>query len=501
MGFEFRSYPLGCYNEGSIDMVHNRQFILSKQIHRIGDDWCSLQLKNGYILSYQKNLHYASNKDKSILIIGDAWQVEKGQPSPEDIINSIQSFDESHMSYIDECECSWNGRYILITGDFISLDAVGAYGVYYSKNSLSSSLPLICHVENREVIYPETKWGKFPDFVPGPYTQIDGVKRIMPSQRYDYVSHKFFYHKFLSPLPDNIEERVLLEELSKMFEASLKNMHEHFGRKPIWLALTGGKDSRTALAFLAKLKLPFNCFTFVFSDSSAMDASIAKFASAKVGKKHYTISLDESRFSKNIYEEFNAHCMMMNVDGESVQFPNGMYNDLGDLSKGDFLLLRNNAWESIMDYYSAHFETTDELILKLRANGKNDKSVDEWLQWVQNDPLNSDISLWDRIFWEQREGCWLASIEQSLEIKEQMTSVQMCNCRKILSYLHAFPFAERHKKIENVMLIHEEIPNLCFVPFGNELHANESVLRGYLRKRFPRIWTVFRCMKRILSQY
>ena len=480
-------------------MVHNRQFILSKQIHRIGDDWCSLQLKNGYILSYQKNLHYASNKEKSILIIGDAWQVEKGQPSPEDIINSIQSFDESHMSYIDECECSWNGRYILITGDFISLDAVGAYGVYYSKNSLSSSLPLICHVENREVIYPETKWGEFPDFVPGPYTQIDGVKRIMPSQRYNYVSHKFFYHKFLFPLQDNIEESILIEELSKMFEASLKNMYEHFGRKPIWLALTGGKDSRTALAFLYKCKLPFSVFTFTFSNSSKLDSKLAKLCAFVCGKKHYTIKKDNAMFSQKTYEDYKAHTMLMNVDGDSVLIPHGMYNELYSLAGKEYLMLRNNAWESIMDYYSAHFKTTDELILKLRANGKNDKSVDEWLQWVQNDPLNSDISLWDRIFWEQREGCWLSSIEQSLDILENMTCVQMCNSRKILAYLHAFPLKKRRAKRHNERLIQVVNHRLYNVPFGDELKHDENIYRAWIRKKYPLIWTMLKNGKQLIK--
>lgn len=479
-------------------MVHNKQFILSRKPYIIGEDWCMIQMYNGFFLSYQKNLKVVTNSDNSVLLIGDAWPVNQEIESPQSFIQHLPSFTESLLVQIDEEESAWNGRYLLIIGDYISLDAVGAYGVYYSKNSLSSSLPLICHVENRDVIYPETKWGEFPDFVPGPYTQIDGVKRIMPSQRYDYVSHKFFYHKFLSPLQDNIEERVLLEEVSKMFDASLKNMYEHFGRKPIWLALTGGKDSRTALAFLYKCKLPFSVFTFTFSNSSKLDSKLAKLCAFVCGKKHYTIKKDNTMFSQKTYEDYKAHTMLMNVDGDSVLIPHGMYNELYSLAGKEYLMLRNNAWESIMDYYSAYFETTDELILKLRANGKNDKSVDEWLQWVQNDPLNSDISLWDRIFWEQREGCWLSSIEQSLDIMENMTCVQMCNSRKILAYLHAFPLKKRRAKRHNERLIQVVNHRLYNVPFGDELKHDENIYRAWIRKKWPLIWTMLKRGKKLI---
>lgn len=476
-------------------VVHNKQFILSKQPHLINEDWCTIQMSNGYILSYQENLHVVSNNDNSILLIGDAWSVEPEMKSPQSFIQQLPSFSESSLAQIDEEESAWNGRYLLIIGDYISLDAVGAYGVFYSNNSLSSSLPLICRIENREVIYPDTKWGDFPDFVPGPYTQIDGVKRVMPSQRFNYVTHEFFYHKFLVPLQNNIEENVLLEKLSQMFETSLKNMYEHFGKKPIWLALTGGKDSRTSLAFLFKCKLPFSLFTFTFSDSSKLDSRFAKCCAFVLGKKHYTIAKDDTKFSNKEYENYKAHTMLMNVDGDSVLIPHGMYNELYSLAAKDYLMLRNNAWESIMDYYSAYNKTTDELILKLRAYGKNDKSIDEWLQWVKNDSLNSDISLWDRIFWEQREGCWLSSIEQSLEIMENMTCVQMCNSRKILAYLHAFPLNERRAKKHNEKLIKIANYRLCRVPFGDELKHNESIYHAYIRKKFPTMWRKLKNIK------
>lgn len=473
-------------------VLHNRQFILSKRVHLIDETWNSLHLKNGYILSYQNNLHFVCNRDNSVLLIGDAWQVDKGLQSPKEYIESFESFDDSKTSHIDQHESSWNGRYLLITGNYISLDAVGSYGVYFSKDNISSSLPLLCKIENRQITYPDTKWGNFPDFVPGPYTPVKGIKRVMPSQRYDYATRVFSYRKFLCPTIKDTSVTHLEKELGIMFETSLTNMYSHFVKKNIWLALTGGKDSRTAMAFLNKTKIPFNVFTFTFSDSSKEDSKIANFLSLLVGKKHHSIILDKSKYSSAIYEQYKSHTMLMNTDGESIQFPYRLYEDLCSLAKKEFLLLRNNAWESIMDYYSAYFDKPQEMFVALRANGKYDKSIDEWLKWVAEDPVNTDLSIWDRVYWEQREGCWLSAIEQSLELEETMTSVQMCNCRKILTYLHTFPYETRRHKKENLDLICMAESKLIYVPFNGELHLDESILKAYFRKRHAKIWNIFR---------
>ncbi len=480
-------------------MIHNRQFILSRDAHHIGDDWMSMRLKNGFILSYQKNLHYICNQDNSIVIIGDAWQVNKGERSPKEIIQSLETKEKLDLTYIDCCEESWNGRYVLITGDYISLDAVGAYGVYFTDETISSSISLICEVENRTAVYPDIKWGDFPDFVPGPQTPIYGVKRVMPSQRFNYVNHEISYRYFLNTVSTVNTVPVLLKELKSMFDTSLRNMYVHFGMKPIWLALTGGKDSRTALVFLKRIGIPFKTFTFVYSDASREDANIAHYVAARIGVEHHTIVLDESRLSSVLSEQYKAHTMMMNVDGESVQIPYGMYDDLQGLAHGDFLLLRNNAWESIMDYFSAFMDTPESMIDTLRAKGKNDNSIDEWMSWITNDSLNADLSMWDRIFWEQREGCWLSTIEQSLEMIEPMTSVQMCNCRRILSYLHAFPYEMRRNKAANVELINSIQPTLRYIPFNGELHTNEPVWRGMIRKRYPELWRVMKACKNKLT--
>ena len=68
-------------------MVHNKQFIIAKYKFLYDETWESLVMPNGYILSYQENLHIATNNDHSIILIGDAWQVHESADTPSSFIS------------------------------------------------------------------------------------------------------------------------------------------------------------------------------------------------------------------------------------------------------------------------------------------------------------------------------------------------------------------------------------------------------------------------------
>lgn len=461
-------------------MVHNKQFIVSTKEFLPNKTWKSLLLPNGYYLNYQANLAIATSEDQSIVLLGDAWQVDKDAEEPVAFIRHHSAQEKGIQETIIREENSWNGRYILLVGDEIYPDAVGTLGVFYSENSFSSSLRLLCDYEHKPIAFPDNTRGVYPDFVPGPLTHIDGIKRLLPSQIYNYTTHALAHRCFWTSVSRQIPPQQIHQVLEELFRTSLHNMSTYYRHQPVWLALTGGKDSRTALALLEKNRIPYSLYTFSFSESSAKDNESAQLLAERVQKPHLTIALDETKYDEMRQEEYTAHTMLMNVDADQMFYTHDMYHQLAEHAGEEFVMLRNNVWETIMDYYKYYYSSPSHLIRKLRANGKYSASIDLWLKWVKEDPYNQDISMWDRVFWELREGCWLASIEQSLDLVDHMTCAQICNCRKILSYLHMYPLAMREKKLHNIEFIHYIYPACNDVPYGE---ANKRTIKDIILKQ------------------
>lgn len=449
-------------------MIHNKQFIIAQYKFLYNETWESLELPNGYILSYQKNLHITTSSDYSIILIGDAWQVNESAETPSYFVSRHSANEPDIKERIIEEENSWNGRYILLVGNFIYLDAVGTLGVFYSANAISSSIRILCDAEQKPITYPDNQRGVYPDFTPGPLTHIDGIKRLLPSQIYDYQTHTLMHRRFWAPIPETMHPEQIHEVLDRLFRTSLTNMCAHYQHQPVWIALTGGKDSRTALALFEKNKIPYSLYTFAFSESSNEDNAVAKQLAHQLNKDHLTIECDKSCWSETREKEYKEHTMLMNVDADQLFYVHSMYHQLAKEAGGEFLMLRNNVWETIMNYYKYYYSCSRHLVRKLRANGKYSRSIDEWLKWVKEDPYKNQISMWNRIFWEQREGCWLSSIEQSLDIMDNMTCVQICNCREILAYLHAYPLPMREKKLHNIAFINYICPQCNELPYGQE---------------------------------
>lgn len=117
-------------------------------------------------------------------------------------------------------------------------------------------------VEGREVVFPEIIHGINPDFVPGMKTLYEGVKRLMPSQILDFVTKNVQTRPLLPDgtiAVDSDESRIDL--LEKYFVHSLQNMGTMFRGQHLWLALTGGRDSRVALAMLEETGLDYSTFS------------------------------------------------------------------------------------------------------------------------------------------------------------------------------------------------------------------------------------------------
>ena len=392
-------------------MIDSKQFIITNKPFE-KDDWCSLTLINGKILSYHRGLHVCHNPDCSVLLLGHAWSVvsEEELYSPYHFIESA-SKDISEEDIIKE-ECHWCGRYIVIANNRIYLDTAGVLGVFYSPEVISSSLHVACTYLCIPMVYPDIKLKENPDFVPGMQTTYPEIKRLLPSQ----VLHMDTLTYHTRPLlPEGIikesTDKAQIELLTKHYECSLKNMSKEFYGQKIWLAITGGIDSRTVLAMLEKSGLPYQLFTLEHNHISDGDVIIPAML-AKTLKRTYRFIRRKGVRDNYRYKAYQTNC----------------------------------AGYAVVPYL---FNATDDF-------GRTS-------YFIPN--INSGITLWNRTLWELRSGCWLSSIEQSLDIIDNITSVQSCNCRLFLSILFGFDLQDRFSKKHEERITAYLCPSLKGIPY------------------------------------
>ena len=448
-------------------MIDSKQFIITNKPFE-KDDWCSLTLINGKILSYHRGLHVCHNPDCSVLLLGHAWSVvsEEELYSPYHFIESA-SKDISEEDIIKE-ECHWCGRYIVIANNRIYLDTAGVLGVFYSPEVISSSLHVACTYLCIPMVYPDIKLKENPDFVPGMQTTYPEIKRLLPSQ----VLHMDTLTYHTRPLlPEGIikesTDKAQIELLTKHYECSLKNMSKEFYGQKIWLAITGGIDSRTVLAMLEKSGLPYQLFTLEHNHISDGDVIIPAML-AKTLKRTYRFIRRKGVRDNYRYKAYQTNCAGYAVDEDWIFHSYGQYEALLSNEKDHIVMIRSSVWGIPNEFYRRfnpdHYDITKVFSGITKRPELYDNAM-KWLEYVKGDNINSGITLWNRTLWELRSGCWLSSIEQSLDIIDNITSVQSCNCRLFLSILFGFDLQDRFSKKHEERITAYLCPSLKGIPY------------------------------------
>ena len=215
-------------------MLHNKQYILGKNAHIIDESWKTINLPNGYVVSYQNNLHIAHNIDNSIVLLGDVWQVDPERRDPVEIIQNWNG--DTSLDEIFAQEEYWNGRYLIITNKWILTDTTSSLACFYNDNGYSSSLALLQIVNNKPIIeLPKMPIGcpQYVDFMPGRLTQYEDCFRLLPNQILNYQSGIITYRKLYYPTPKKNKEQCL-DEFERLYLYSIHEMVKNYKNSKIW---------------------------------------------------------------------------------------------------------------------------------------------------------------------------------------------------------------------------------------------------------------------------
>ena len=135
-----------------------------------------------------------------------------------------------------------------------------------------------------------------------------------------------------------------------------------------------------------------------------------------------------------------------------------------------------------------------EIFPSLKYKKDHLNSAEEWVKYAKNDTINKEINIWDRTYWEFDNTCWLAPIEQSLDIIDHITFIQPANCRRFISIMYGFDEKYRKNKILEELITTHICPQFKDIPYDyqggyipkyvtilRKLKYNEEVFRGKIR--------------------
>ncbi len=466
-------------------MVNGRSFVLAEQAI---SGMNSVQLDNKLVLSWYDGLSVAFSEDKKFALIGDCWSIREGEDPARYI---AETRDLSTESILDS-ENTWCGRYVLILEDRIYMDAVGSMSVFYHDAYVSNSLNMIRELLGYELKQEKLYDGLGPDFVPGPGTQYDGVKRLMPSQVYDHVAKSVASRALMPEYPiefSSDEERI--KAFVKELAQGMKNLDKYYEGKTKLITCTGGRDSRTVLAVSEFAGLKYDTATLEHSEIGNADIEIPWQVSRALDRKHYYIKRENKNLRRARHEAFDRHICNYEKGADRDFYGYGQFERLREEVGNDIVLLRGSVWGIAIEYYAKDvaalsYDSLSELFPLIRHNPIYQASVRDWLDYAVHDTKNPLINPADRVFWELREGCWLSTIEGVFDIYDDITSVQPLNCRRLISLLLGFDVDDRTKKLHEEKITAYAAPRLGDIPYDYQLGGNGAgrarQISGYLKK-------------------
>lgn len=471
--------------------INRRQFFISnKKIDISGFE--KFKLKNNYFIYYDKDLHIEKvsnpSKNDEIYILGYAFQTDPTRDTP------VNELIKHEYTSIEECYETWSGRWVLYYNGEIHMDASGTLGVFYAVKGeeiyISSSCKLINEFGEVNIRKNVEKINhrEGMDWYPGPLSILENTKRLLSCQilLLEKNNIKINYRETITDKYNNMEDEKIINLIIKHLEELIKNIHKEYDGDII-LPLTAGYDSRTLLSILLKTNIKFSTITLEHKKIPIADKEIPKILSEKFNFKHEFIGRN-ANVDKEKLEEFDKHCFSNCVDEDRLFYG---YNQFPQKNKA--ILLRGAIWGVANNFYKlinvGDDDNDDTKLRRIKENFLNvydgnfhEESIREWIKTIKEQNINIEFS--DRFFFEQRQGAWLSSIEQGLDLTD-FDRIHPANSKIIISLLMSLSSSFRKNKNHQLEIIKIESPELIKYPFNQKTYkeSTERVI-GFLYKMY-----------------
>jgi hypothetical protein len=364
-------------------------------------------------------IRYDSRGEVEVLLIGTSFKVSEDSLGFEDIKN-----EEDVQVALN----GWTGRYVLYAFGKFYNDACGLRHIYYGIVNgfrfISSSIYLIKQFVSLKtydnaanlVLHHPMNW------IPGPLTRYHNVFVILPFHSLDedlcLESLKIF--PSMSELKKR-ETQNIVEEIIELGHYISNAICED--RRPKYLALTGGHDSRTLFSFFKdKAYRDFHLIQMDHPNIRLWDIMAFRKISKYYGFKTIFKKRKPNNFDASHLSEFDRYCDDTCVDEDRSFYAYGQLD-----VPVESLMLRGNVSSEIFrlkNYikFKPAISSSEDMIFELQKKyGLLDEfkvsALKEWYRFrIEKDELNRDVD-WRILFWlDQRSCSWAGAIDGSTDI-------------------------------------------------------------------------------------
>ena len=417
----------------------------------------------GRVLSRCPDLRRAEATDAAggrWVLLGRAVATEPGRPDPAAEIAGAAPGAVAGLAD------GWTGRWLLIGPGAIVPDAGALLGCLHGRADdgalVATSSPALGRVVGRRaprgLLDGRTlRHERGAAWTPPPLARFEGLRRLLPSQALDLATGEPQPRRLLPPIRD-----LTLEEAAERVAGRLATALRHLAAEgPPALGLTGGADSRVALALAARAGVGLRPFTRLTERMPLADRLLPPRLAAAAGMMH---EAHEGRpATGDRHAALAAHAGGSVSGGDALPFLAATRDELSGVLVGvqGFELATGHDGRRRLP---AVPPDAGELARLLGEPGRGPVSVGlaAWLDWAERTPQDG-LDWRDRLQLEQRHAGLLAVKEQAYDMQDA-ERVPLLNGAAIHADLLAAPEADRRAGRLQAAIVASAAPALSEFP-------------------------------------
>lgn len=395
--------------------VHRRQFVLGPMRVEPVDGWCHLRVDDRFWLSHCPRLPVVQATDldgRTWTLLGLAEQTLAEAPDPTESLEGCRSADVAAETD------TWAGRWVLLGGGEIHLDASGLLGCFYELRPsgglvVSSSEVLLPDDATRAAVVDSRRLvhGRTIPFYPPPAARRQGVARLLPSQVLNLMTGQVQPRALIPKIKTRVDSSGRSRGILDALGEPMLRLNRRTDR--LWLSLSGGGDSRVILSAAIAAGISLRTYTRVTQRMSAADFFLPPEIAARFDLSHQYF--DEGRRIAGRWALAQTHSGGHVSRGDAAPLLRGGRDSLEGISVGGhgFGFAKKLRRGEVGADPSAPLDRAKEFAA-CRGEPPTSSAVaafERWVEWVRDQPCPG-IDLRDRYYLEQSHAGWQSSKEQ-----------------------------------------------------------------------------------------
>jgi len=436
------------------------------------------KINNRYSLFYHPDLVVTkvTNHNRTLILLGDFYDYQDPEASNWDILCKSLEYE---FSSLVERTFRLAGRFVLIYSDVSSIklfsDAVAQRKIFHAVKDnqvyCASNPHLLAQVLGIEKTsnncwveyYRSTEFRKKFNSNIGYFSLYDEIKQVLPNHYLDLLNYKINRFWPISKI-EKLDDKEIVKISAQMVKGFITAAANRY---PLMIPVTSGGDSRIILA--ATKDLTKNIFYYI-NFSKEIENKPDIWVPQKLLQKHNRNFNVLFPNENNIDDEFKKAFFLNNPMPNDYFLPI-IYNYY--LNHSEKVNLPGGVIPIIKSlFYSKEKNITGKELARIYKVDRFPCSVlfySEWLNEFNKECKDSNINLYDLLYWEERTCNWAGQIIQDKDIAQE--DFIPFNSQHLIATMLNY---SRSKRMKPRYELHYEIikklwPELLRIPFNPSL--------------------------------